>query len=344
MLHRHMADCLVIGPGGVGGYLAAVLAAGGLDVAVVARGAHADAIARDGLRLDDPQRAGMEPQRVAVARSLDDAPPADAVVLAVKHTSLPALCRELPAYLDSCPDDAVLLAVQNGVVHLDGPLTGVAPERLLVGSVYIFSHVEQPGVIQCLGGPRLYRFGPLDPADAALRRRADALAAQWGGAGLFAVADDDGRRVCWEKLCLLAPLSGLSAVTARTIGELRELPDLMRTFRTMVEEVRGIGLAEGVPIDEGLSDFVVQGIQTTDPAGRSSLYRDLVDGRDSEIEVLLGDLVRRADALGVPVPAMRTVYATVRARYGVDMPAAREGDPAASLAVLSALGHDSPQG
>src|SRR5690348_5022090 len=99
-----MADCLVVGPGGVGGYLATVLAAGGLDVAVVARGAHADAIERDGLRLDDPQRADAAPARVEVARTLDAAPAAGVVVLAVKHTSLPSLAEELPRYLARCPE------------------------------------------------------------------------------------------------------------------------------------------------------------------------------------------------------------------------------------------------
>lgn len=336
-----MADCLVVGPGGVGGYLAAVLAAGGLDVAVVARGAHADAIARHGLRLDDAQRPDLAPQRVAVARALGEAPPAAAVVLAVKHTSLAAIAEDLPDYLARCPDDAALLAVQNGVVHLDGPLAAVAPAQLLVGSVYIFSHVEEPGLIRCLGGPRLYRFGPLDPADAALQGRAESLAARWRAAGLIAQSDDDGRRVVWEKLCLLAPLSGLTAVTARTVGELRELPDLMRTYRTLVEEVRTVAVAEGVDIDAGLADSATERVRSTDAEGRSSLYRDLDAGRDSELEVLLGDLVRRADAFGVPIPALRTLYATTRTRYGVDLPGhgADRGD-AAPLAVLSTAVRD----
>lgn len=332
-----MADCVVVGPGGVGGYLATVLAHGGLDIAVVARGAHADAIERDGLRLDDPQRpdAAARAARVAVARSLDDAPAASVVVLAVKHPSLEALATELPDYLARCPSDAVALAVQNGVVHLDGPLASATPGRVLVGSVYIFSHVEEPGLVKVLGGPRLYRFGPLDP-DATLHARAEAIAAQWTTAGVFAGADPDGRRVCWEKLCLLAPLSGITALTARTVGEFRELPDMMQTFRTLVEEVRQVAVAGGVAVDPALVDFVAQGIASTDPEGRSSLYRDLAAGRDSEIDVLLGDVVRRADAQGVAVPALRTVYAANRLRYGVELPTARPGDPEGALRALSA--------
>ncbi|HXA28335.1 MAG TPA: 2-dehydropantoate 2-reductase [Candidatus Angelobacter sp.] len=329
-----MTDCCVVGPGGVGGYLAAVLAQGGLDVAVVARGAHGEAIARDGVRLIDPQRADATPSRVSVHGSLDEAPAAAALVLAVKHRDLPDLVASLPAYLARSGDGTVVLAVQNGVSHLSGPLAGVAPDRVLVGSVYIFSHVESPGVVQVLGGPRLYRFGPLQRGDQ-LAARAQTLAQEWVGAGLLAAADDDGPRVCWEKLCLLAPLSGITALTGRTVGEFRELPDMMLTFRTMCEEVRSVAVAEGVDVSADVVEFIAQGIAGTDPEGRSSMFRDLAAGRDSELEVLLGDVVRRADQAGVPVPAMRAVYAATRLRYGVDLPGARPADPQ-STAVLTA--------
>jgi 2-dehydropantoate 2-reductase len=241
----------------------------------------------------------------------------------------------LPDYLARCDAAAVVLAVQNGVSHLSGPLAAVASHRVLAGSVYIFSHVESPGVVQVLGGPRLYRFGPLDPEGDALAARARTLAERWNAAGLLAAADDDGRRVCWEKLCLLAPLSGITALTGRSVGEFRELPDMMLTFRTMCEEVRAVAGADGVDVSADVVDFIVQGIAGTDPEGRSSLFRDLAQGRDSEIEVLLGDVVRRADAAAVPVPAMRAVYAATRVRFGVDLPGARPADPE-STAVLTA--------
>lgn len=324
MLAARMADVVVVGPGGVGGFLAAVLAAGGLEVAVVARGAHADAIERDGLRLDDPQRPELAQRRarVAVARSLADAPPAEVVLLAVKHSSLAPVCGELPAWLAAAPADAVALAVQNGVSHLDGALPAAAPGRLLVGSVYIFSHVEAPGLVRCLGGPRLYRFGPLDAGDAALESRAEAIAARWKAAGLNAAADPDGRRVAWDKLCLLAPLSGLTALTGRTVGELRDQPQAMRTYQAIAEEVRSVAVAQGVPVDAAITDNAVRTIRGTDPAGRSSLHRDMEAGRESEVEVLLGDPLRRAEALGLDAPALRAVYAATLARYGLSEPVA----------------------
>jgi len=337
-----MTDCCVVGPGGVGGYLAAVLAQGGLDVSVVARGAHGEAIARDGLRLVDPLRADAAPARVSVHATLDAAPPAGAVVLATKQRDLPDLVAALPAYLARCETGTPVLAVQNGVSHLSGPLATLPAAQVLVGSVYIFSHVEAPGVVRVLGGPRLYRFGPLEPAQTALAEKARDLAQRWSAAGLVAAADDDGRRVCWEKLCLLAPLSGITALTARTVGEFRELPDMMLTFRTLCEEVRAVAAADGVEVSAGVVDFIVQGISGTDPEGRSSLFRDLAQGRDSELEVLLGDVVRRGDAAGVPVPAMRTVYAATRVRYGVDLDGARPGDPESTRVLTAILQGEQP--
>lgn len=313
-----MVDCLVVGPGGVGGYLAALLGAAGQDVAVVARGAHAAAIAGHGLRLDDPQRAGLEPVSLAVATSMADAPPAPVVVLGVKHADLPGLARDLPAYLAGCPAGTVVVALQNGVVHLDGGLAAACGGRLLAGAVYIFSEVAAPGVVRVIGGPRAYRVGPAG-GDAGLATRCAEVVAGWAAAGIAASAEADARLVCWEKLTLLCPLSGLTALTGRSVGELRSLEEAMQTFRTVAGEVAAAARAEGVAVPEDLPERAELGIRLTDPAGRSSLWLDLSRGRPSELEVLLGDPLRRADRGGSPAPALRALYAATRARWGVDL-------------------------
>src|SRR5258708_4906806 len=148
-----MADCVVVGPGGVGGYLTSVLAAGGLEVAVVARRAHADAIERHGLRLDDPQRPDAPPPRLQVART-----PADARAGAGAR----------PA--------------ERGCPPLGGGRPPAAPGRR-GGAAFYFS---APGGGRAFSGgggaPRLSRLGPLDTADAALRGRAADIAARWSTA------------------------------------------------------------------------------------------------------------------------------------------------------------------
>jgi ketopantoate reductase len=111
----------------------------------------------------------------------------------------------------------------------------------------------------------------------------------------------------------------------------------------MCEEVRAVARTDGVDVSADVVNFIVQGIAGTDPEGRSSLFRDLAQGRDSELEVLLGDVVRRADAATVQVPAMRAVYAATRMRYGVDIPGARPGDPESTRVLTATLSGTPPQ-
>lgn len=311
-----MLDCLVVGPGGVGGFVAARLAVADARVGVVARGAHGEAIATAGLQLVDPELPnGRVEAQVAVAASLAVAPAAPVVVLAVKHPDLDGVLAQLPGYLERCPSDTVVVALQNGVAHLDRLATLLGPGRGLVGAVYIFSSVLWPGVVEVVGGPRLFRIGPLDGRDPLARARAAEVVARWRRAGIRSSDEDDGRRVAWEKLVLLAPLSGMTALTGRSVGELRSLPQVMSCYRAMAEEVAEIAGAEGVAVAPGLVEAAAAGLQATDADGRSSLWLDLSRGRASEIDVLLGDPVRRADGHGLAAPVLRTVEALTRARW-----------------------------
>jgi 2-dehydropantoate 2-reductase len=269
--------------------------------------------------LRDPQCPEVDRVRVDVAGSLEEAPGASTVVLGVKHPDLPAITEGLGAYLARCPADALVVALQNGVVHLDGALAEAAGGRLCAGAVYIFSEVAEPGVVRVTGGPRWFRLGPADPGNAWAGERTQGVAADWSAAGIAASAEADGRQVCWEKLCLLAALSGVTALTGRTLGELRRLPDLMATVRAMAGEVAAVGRAEGMALAADIPDRVEAGLRSTDPEGRSSLWLDLSRGRPSEIDVLLGDPVRRGERHGVPVPTLRAIYATALARYGIGL-------------------------
>ena len=98
----------IIGAGGVGGYLAARLAAAGADVSVIARGAHLAAIRDKGLMLRTPE--GESVARLAATDDPASLGPVDAVVAAVKAQDLAAL--------DLAPligPETVLLPLLNGV-------------------------------------------------------------------------------------------------------------------------------------------------------------------------------------------------------------------------------------
>lgn len=312
-------DLLVVGAGGIGGHQAGILARGGLRVGVVARGDHGAAIAERGLTVIDPQIEERAAVEVDVSPTLAAAPPAAAVALATKAGDLAGLVEDLAGYLGRCPAGTPVVTWQNGVAHLDAsaPLARALPDRLVAGSVYIFSHIEGPAVIRVVGGPRLYRMGPWDAGLPALARATEGMAEAWRAAGLSVDAGPDGRRVAWDKLCILACIAGLTSVTGRTVGELLADDEMAETLAGMCGELVAVANADGVPVDAGLPQFFLATLRGTDPQGRSSLHLDLTGGRRGEIDVLLADPLARAARHGVATPILRTVLATTRVRFGL---------------------------
>ena len=105
----------VIGPGGVGGYFGARLAAAGSDVTFVARGAHLDAMRRSGLRLDS-EIGDLTLKPVKVVGDAAEIAAADAVLFAVKMRDTESAAKSLRGLVAK---GATVFTFQNGVESAD---------------------------------------------------------------------------------------------------------------------------------------------------------------------------------------------------------------------------------
>ena len=134
-------NVVVMGAGGVGGYFGALLARAGHRVTVIARGAHLDAVQKEGLRVESI----AEPSFTVPVHALSAAEPdvtADLVLVAVKtHDIADAVDRFRPAV----GPDTALLTLQNGVDAAEMLAKDFGAERVLEGAVYIESRVRSPG-------------------------------------------------------------------------------------------------------------------------------------------------------------------------------------------------------
>src|SRR5262249_3271436 len=129
---------VVMGAGGVGGYFGARLARGGQQVTVVARGAHLDAIRRDGLRVKSAIE-GESTSPVTAVEKVDGLPPADAVLLCVKSFDTETAVEHVRGVVG--PDTAVL-SLQNGVDNEDKIDAALGAGRAVGGVAYIFATIE----------------------------------------------------------------------------------------------------------------------------------------------------------------------------------------------------------
>lgn len=287
--------------GGIGGYLAArLLAAGTAEVAVVARGAHLQAIRSQGIWLESalgdfrgqPAVAAATPREVAQACGTPDA-----VIFAVKGYDTLSAAEAMAPLVG--PDTAVI-SFQNGVAGLDLLAARFGRERVWPGVTYVPAVIDRPGVIRHTGRQNRFIFGPWGGGEEPRARR---LAEAMVVAGIEAIASPRALVEAWHKFVMQASFSSLSCLTRLPLGRWIHLEGLRELYRRGMAEVAAIARARGVPVD---ADIVERNLAFTleraDPEIRASMLEDLERGRPIELESLAGHAHRLGGELGVPTP------------------------------------------
>lgn len=290
----------VLGPGGVGGLLAALLARAGNRVICLAGEATAQVLERDGIEVRSA-RFGEFTARVETAPRL--AEPVDAALVAVKHTTLAAALDRLPA--ETLGPGNLVVPFLNGVEHPAflrahyGDAVPVAPATVRVESTRV-----APGVIEH-GSP----FAEVDlTGDAVPPGRLNSLAGalEWSGVSARVLAGETA--VLWAKMSFLAPFALLTTRHGLPLGEVRA--HHRARLSALVEETAAVATAAGAPVDPA---EVLGRYDAFPPATKSSMQRDAEAGRPLELDAIGGALLRAAERHGVPVPVAAEVVADLRA-------------------------------
>jgi 2-dehydropantoate 2-reductase len=285
---------VILGAGGIGGFLAAHLAPTRHDVHLVARGEHLRVIREQGLGLVRPDGTRTS---VPVAAHEDAAAigPADVVFVCVKTFQLPGVVGAVQAV--ARPGTAVV-TTQNGV---EAPAQAAAalPEQVVVpGVVRVVSLLERSGVVRHVGGVGTVTLGDLDGRSGP----AELVRAVLADGSVLADVVADIRAELWQKFLFIAPFGGLGAVTGATIGELRSAPAWRELLREAMAEVEATARARGVELDADVTGQTLRFVDAQPPSATSSLQRDVAAGRPSELDAWTGAVVRLGRESGVPVP------------------------------------------
>jgi 2-dehydropantoate 2-reductase len=291
----------VLGSGGIGGYYGALLAKAGQDLVFIARGAHLEAMQRRGLTVRTPEGESTIPvTAVADTRSVG---PVDLVLFCVKSYDTDPAARALAPLMAR---DTVVLTFQNGVDNAEAIASVVGSGTVLVGAVYVALQLAGPGVVLRTGGEGKIVFGELSGA---LTERAQRIASAFQQSGIPHEVSTDINRVLWEKFLFIAGVGGVTALARSGIGPLLATLEGRALLTTSCEEIAAVALAERVPLPAGAVDRVVEQAATLPPQWRSSMARDLEDGRRLEVEALSGAVVRLGRAHGIPTPVHQTIAA-----------------------------------
>ncbi|CAA9525366.1 MAG: 2-dehydropantoate 2-reductase [uncultured Solirubrobacteraceae bacterium] len=282
----------VLGPGGVGGFLAGALARAGEDVVVVAREETAGRIAHDGLRIESA-RLGSFTARPRTATELDHE--VDVLIVATKAPALDDALARVKV------QPAMLVPLLNGFEHLPH-LRAVFPGTI-AGSIRIAAERVAPGhVVQTSAFLRVELAG----------RGADRLAHVLRAAEIPTKVLDSDAAVLWGKLVRLCALALSTSAAGAPIGPVLTHPRRRLLLEGAVDEATAIAHEEGARVDAGT---VLEELASLDPAQTSSLARDLAAGNPSELDAIGGAVMRAGARHGIATPSIDALVAEIGRRY-----------------------------
>ncbi len=275
----------MLGAGGVGGLLAALLARAGDSVVILHEHAPNE------IRVES-ERFGTFSATVGSAAQLTA--PVDAVLIAVKATHLDEALRRVPA---SALGEAVVIPFLNGLEHIER-LRLVYGASVKPATIAVESTRVRPGVIHQTSPFTLVQMtGP------------QAVADHFQATGIDVRVRDDELQMLWDKFSVLAPMALLTTQARANVGviRVRRREDIV----ALIDEFATVAAAEGAVVDRvkvlGFVDAVPESFET-------SMQRDQAAGRPTEVDALGGALLRRAGRAGIAVPVTRRLVEEIQAR------------------------------
>jgi len=291
----------VVGIGGVGGYFGGKLAQAGIDTLFIARGATLEALRRRGLRVDS----------INGDFTVDDAPaiddpstvgPVDAVIFATKAWQTPEAAANAKPMIGA---STVAVPLQNGMDGPDQLARALGREHVLGGLALIVSYVVAPGHIRHSAIDPAVMFGELDHSRT---ERVERLREIFQRAGVKADVPDDIHRAMWSKFLFIAPMSAIGALTRVPIGAWRSIPETREVAVGALREMVAVAAARGVQLGDDAVERTLQRYDAMNAESTSSLQRDLMEGKPSELDAQAGAIVRMGREAGVSTPVCEMLY------------------------------------
>ena len=292
---------VVYGTGGAGGYFGAQLALSGEQVVFVARGEHLKAMRANGLRLETPKgdtvinpvEATDDPAKVTGA---------DVVLVGVKAWQVSDAAQALQPFVGR---GTFVVPLQNGVEAASQLSTVLGADHVLGGMCGTLSRVAGPGHIHSAGGNNFIKFGELDNRRS---ERVERLHDAFARAAVSVEVPANIVKALWDKFLMVTSFGGVGAIARAPIGVTRSVPETRRLLERCLEEVVAVARARKIAMLPTAIADTMKFYDGLPPGGTTSLQRDIVDGKPSELEYWNGAVVRLGHEVQVLTPTHAHIY------------------------------------
>jgi 2-dehydropantoate 2-reductase len=295
---------LVLGAGAVGGYFGGRLAEAGRDVTFLARPARAALLAERGLKVTSPLGDFVVKPQLATADRIGGA--YDLVLLTAKHYDLD---QAIDAIRPAVGPGTAVLPLLNGLVHLDRLEAAFGADAVLGGVAYVGASLKPDGSVNHHNRLSGIVFGD---RHGGISKRTGAIAAEFADTKIEAPGSDNVMLAMWEKFVMITTMAGMNCLMRGNIGEIAATADGEALMLELLEENRAVATAAGSAPRQVWREQIGKMLTEKGSVNNASMHHDLEHGSRTEADWIIGDMRRRAIALGVATPLLRAAYANLQ--------------------------------
>lgn len=305
---------IIIGAGGTGGILGFYMTKAGKDVTLIARNAHLEAMQKQGLSVEKMWTNETETIPVS-AESMESyeakGEKADVILVCVKKYSLDSC---IPFIQNISHKNTIVVPVLN-VYGTGAYLQEKLPELLVTdGCIYVSANIKQPGVLLQHGEILRVFFGVREKEDLKklngqsddeykAERLLKKIAQDFKDSGIDGILSDNIKRDALTKFSYVSPIGTAGLYLHAVAGDFQREGEARELFKTLIREIVTLANAMGITFEEDLVERNLKILSNLLEEATTSMQRDVMEGKQSEIDGLVYEVVRMAKKYGVEVPA-----------------------------------------
>lgn len=305
---------IIIGAGGTGGILGFYMTKAGKDVTLIARNAHLEAMKKQGLSVQKMWTNETETIPVS-AESMESyeakGEKADVILVCVKKYSLDSC---IPFIQNISHENTIVVPVLN-VYGTGAYLQEKLPKVLVTdGCIYVSANIKQAGVLLQHGEILRVFFGVREKEDLKklngqldgeykAERLLKKIAQDFKDSGIDGILSDNIKRDALTKFSYVSPIGTAGLYLHAVAGDFQREGEARELFKTLIREIVTLANAMGITFEEDLVERNLKILSNLPEEATTSMQRDVMEGKQSEIDGLVYEVVRMAKKYGVEVSA-----------------------------------------
>lgn len=297
----------IIGAGGTGGCLGFFLKKAGKDVTLIARGKHLEAIRKNGLtiqKLWDESRETL-PVKACTAEEYKEIP--DVILVCIKGYFVD---ETVPTIKKIAGKETVVIPILN-IYGTGGRLQKKLPELTVTdGCIYVSANIMEPGVILQHGKILRVVFGARKPEEETEKMRQ--VAKDMVTDDLEVILSENIRRDAMVKFSYVSPIGAAGLYCNAVAADFQREGEQREMFKALIREIVALSHAMGIEFEEDLVERNLKILASLSPEATTSMQRDVIEGKRSEMDGLVYEVVRMGREYKVSMPKYEKAAACFR--------------------------------